>query len=1429
MSLLSKAREAAFNVANFGEKASNLVFAPQKAAIEGITSQVKNNVKTGTTLAKAGVKTIAEKGVTVPAAFFEKAMMDVTGKTTKNYMPKYYKSEYDKVSGIGQLAQDLLGNAVTTSSVVGSAANPAFGIKNAAFGTGVGGILKAGENIYKGNPLTTDLLKSAKEGARYGVETSATQVLTNGLVQKLAGKIPFFKPLVEGEILKNAPQVGQSFAQWAKSAGKTLLKREIRAVVMETPIEGLTYGVVNKRKDQKLVDSVVEQTWQNLIFNTAYAGVNSAWDSRAIAPIIKRSFDDALAKVGQGGFIKPSEYVPKFKGTPKSLLDVYKRGETSRNASDLMKDVTVGKILPEPELFQKAIDGGFVKGSMDELDGLMKHVVTVAQYDVAYKARTAALLDSENAVKTLASTKSVVPVTNDSQLDLKILRAVAKDLPEGDAGNVMGRPIWRYIEVLQREPNLTDAQKVSRFIAIEDMLPEQFKSQVDFVKSSFLNKPGVMDSLSPGDKVRNALASSTELPKQIPINGVMVDVPKNWTRTDIETRWAQLIPKAEDTNPTLKLAKDKGVPVTESGYQDNARVAKILSSNDAYKYQKVVTYAQAIVADPNMKPQEKNIRIDNVIAEIKKSNPEMTAQQEAGMKDLLLSKPLTSIKDVLKDQSGFIRFGAKVEPTKPETIDPEKLSYAASNSLLKKPGDAKPNSAEMAIEEAKTGLAKNGKYLTNRIVVSTDDNGNLILEDGRHLLDGYRKSGQQIPLDKVEFTSDKARELFNQTVTPIGKVTQALKEAQPLRTSQEALYTQERGKRIAEARAASEQAGGGYQGYMAKLKALKGDMPKVQYESLKNSLTQEDIDSVFKEVDVSKLNDFDKITAQHALAKLVGAEGAALPTQGELKLLKQVFPEDFINEVQAKRPLTEKLLNGADALLNLPRAMMATADLSAPLRQGVFLVGRPSTWVPAFTNMFKYFASEKAYNGLQESISQRPTYQLMRDNKLALTDMSDELGAREEAFRSNLSERIPVFGTLAKASNRAYTGFLNKLRADTFDNLYSSAKSQGVDSPDVVSNIAKYVNSATGRGDLGPFKQAAGVLNGAFFSPRLMAARVNLINPVTYVKMDPFTRKEALKDLVKFVGTGLTVLGMAKLAGAEVGNDPRSADFGKIKVGDTRYDIWGGFQQYAVLLSRLATQQMVSSTTGKEFNLGEGYKPATSADIIQRFLESKEAPVLSFLTGLAKNQTAVGEKFNIGAEAINRFVPILAQDMYEITKEGGLMGAAKTLPATFGVGVQNYTDQIPFMGKTATGKPNIQWRQAPSFGEDILNKITGTQVSNIPESDQKAMIANREIETAGKVLIDKLEKTRVLPVVDQIYNERYLAIQKDPNFQNLPTEAKMKILGKIQGDIRGKVKPQIIANFVRGELKGKSGTEIATILKRYKDMGVITKDVAEIL
>lgn len=577
-------------------------------------------------------------------------------------------------------------------------------------------------------------------------------------------------------------------------------------------------------------------------------------------------------------------------------------------------------------------------------------------------------------------------------------------------------------------------------------------------------------------------------------------------------------------------------------------------------------------------------------------------------------------------------------------------------------------------------------------------------------------------------------------VDPVQKIIGALKEAKPLSLEQKGLNAKLRKQQFAKMMSARGKTSG-EQGYFSELGALKGGAKKVDFEAVRPQLTQTDVDTLFNRVNEANIGEWEKLNAKASLSKLLDKDGGTIPTQNELKLLNDVFGDEFVKTILDKRSNWQKFLQGAGEVLNLPRSLMASFDLSAPFRQGIVMTSRPKQFIPAFMSMFKQAGSEKAFKAVQEGIQAHPNYKLMRESKLALTDMGNFMSNREETFMSNLGEKIPVLKYGIKASNRAYTGFLNKLRADVFNDLVSKAELLGRDKTEVASDIAKFVNSATGRGDLGALNKAAPILNSAFFSPRLMAARINMLNPIYYAKLDPMVRKEAVKSMLIMGATAGTALGLAKAGGAEVGTDPRSADFGKIKVGDTRYDILGGFQQYIVLASRLISGKMVSSTTGKEISLTEGYKPTTRLDIIINFLKSKENPILSYITGAAEGTTQIGQEFKAVPEAINRFIPMFAQDIVDLTEDRGFMKAiGMELPSMFGIGVQTYGKQIPTMKDTPSGS-KLQWRNPADIGERIYNKITGEQTTEFSPEEQKSLDTARRQTAQTKADNDKVVAT----------------------------------------------------------------------------------------
>src|SRR3990167_10503808 len=91
----------------------------------------------------------------------------------------------------------------------------------------------------------------------------------------------------------------------------------------------------------------------------------------------------------------------------------------------------------------------------------------------------------------------------------------------------------------------------------------------------------------------------------------------------------------------------------------------------------------------------------------------------------------------------------------------------------------------------------------------------------------------------------------------------------------------------------------------------------------------------------------------------------------------------------------------------------------------------------------------------------------MRKGKLALTDLGGALTLREEAIMSNLPERIPIFGKVIRASNRAYTGFLNKLRVDIFNDIIRKSETAGKKLTDrELEDIGRFINAGTGKGEL---------------------------------------------------------------------------------------------------------------------------------------------------------------------------------------------------------------------------------------------------------------------------------------------------------------------------------------------------------------------------
>lgn len=477
-------------------------------------------------------------------------------------------------------------------------------------------------------------------------------------------------------------------------------------------------------------------------------------------------------------------------------------------------------------------------------------------------------------------------------------------------------------------------------------------------------------------------------------------------------------------------------------------------------------------------------------------------------------------------------------------------------------------------------------------------------------------------------------------------------------------------------------------------------------------------------------------------------------------------------------------------VLNTPRAIMSSLDFSAPLRQGIFLVGRPEFW-KGLPTMFKSAFSEESYQSLVKDISNRENYPLMVESGVAFSNVDGELSTREEDFMSKWAEKVPG----VRRTNAAYVAFLNKLRADTFDSMVKDLRKAGVkfDTPEgekALKDTGWFISNATGRGSLPKgLNSAAPQLTAAFFSPRLMFSRANMLWPPNYVKLHPVVRRQAIKSLLSFGGFAMTIITLAQQAGLEVEGDPRSSDFGKVRVGNTRYDVLGGFGQYLTLGARMVAflgGNAYEALTGEEgpahtksvsgnfkkYNSGDGMYDPKAGDAVTRFLRNKLSPVASYITDYYQGENVVGEKFDAATSTAERFTPMFMGDLIDMMQEYGMTeGAIRSAPGFFGVGVQDF---VP-----SNLDPEAPLEAPRTFD---MKDLEDGENDYIRVSDGVVTVK----EPVREAWTERLNELTQVWMFDEM---------STPEWENLSDKEKEKIIKEVRSDARKQAKEEILVDL----------------------------------
>lgn len=439
----------------------------------------------------------------------------------------------------------------------------------------------------------------------------------------------------------------------------------------------------------------------------------------------------------------------------------------------------------------------------------------------------------------------------------------------------------------------------------------------------------------------------------------------------------------------------------------------------------------------------------------------------------------------------------------------------------------------------------------------------------------------------------------------------------------------------------------------------------------------------------------------------------------------------------AKAQKPPSLTDMASQVWNAPRAIQTSYDISAPGRQGITMITQPEYW-QQWGHMMNAFNEEKFLES-QAWLRNHPDAKEAAEAGLAITDLHNKLAPREEAFKSELAEKIPVLGKGVKASQQAYITFLNRLRMSMFSNHLNAAKALGIDisTPHFRDSLAKWINTGTGRGGGKGFNP--GILDQVFYSPRLIASRLETFNPAYYLSLHPYVRQQALKANLGAAALVYSLVSLAALGGAKVTWDFRNTDAGNVRIGNTRYDISGGIFPYMRLIVRLARGETMNPEGKiKELNTGK-FGSKDRAQLVLDFMRYKEAPMVSFFHDWLAGKDALGQPFNLPKAAAERMMPLMAADMYKAVRDKGVEGLLYASPEMLGIGYMDYeprqkTETVPFMGVKGEVPPEF----AKSYADAMEKADIVALERAVAKSHGKTLMQKQAIQRA----MVRAERTR---------------------------------------------------------------------------------------
>lgn len=433
-----------------------------------------------------------------------------------------------------------------------------------------------------------------------------------------------------------------------------------------------------------------------------------------------------------------------------------------------------------------------------------------------------------------------------------------------------------------------------------------------------------------------------------------------------------------------------------------------------------------------------------------------------------------------------------------------------------------------------------------------------------------------------------------------------------------------------------------------------------------------------------------------------------VPRPHEIKAIRNIFGDDLADAIQVMVRDKDWWETAMD-LWMMPKAVRSAFDISFPARQGIMVAPRhPILWSKSVGTSARAMA-DPAWMGRETKImlsDPAPVTMTMADGSTQTLKMGDVFGDMgivlervEPFYRGQLAERLPLLGIGVRRSNIAFAGAGNKLRTDMTRHWLNTWMRSGVDiTPERLEKLGALMNALTGRATI-PRGWLFELLQATWWSPQYRLAGPQVVGTILkhgvgalplrmgrplVASADPYIAGIAAQNFVAFVGGGIGILSMLKVSGlADVELDPRSSDFGKIRLGPMRINFFG--------TSQLLVRTIAQAITGTRIDPELGPQAQFRGDPLMRYWKSGASPEFQIIMDLGTGETYLGERMfpseerGIGIEDIvrreldptvegggERILPLAWLDIKEAVEQDALQGGLIGGMGMIGIGVQSY-------------------------------------------------------------------------------------------------------------------------------------------------------------